>query len=54
MLRTAPPVAASRHGQCACEFRGHNGGANIACVMAVGRDVPIAPHRPVAVGNARG
>ena len=26
--------------------------ANIAGVMAVGRDVPIAPHRPVAVGNA--
>ena len=34
--------------------RVRNGGANIAGVMAVGRDVPIAPHRPVAVGNARG
>ena len=34
-------------GKCAWE----NGGANFACVMAVGRDVPIAPHRPVAVRN---
>ena len=25
--------------------------ANFAGVMAVGRDVPIAPHRPVAVRN---
>ena len=30
------------------------GRAHPSCGMAVGRDVPIAPHRPVAVRNARG
>ena len=42
-----------RPGNAPCPVAVRNGGANIAGVMAVGRDVPIAPHRPVAVGNAR-
>ena len=44
-------------GGTATEACGH-GGENIARghggIMAVGRDVPIAPHRPVVVRNARG
>ena len=44
--RTASPRGRA---QCAMVMRVPNG----ACVMAVGRDVPIAPHRPVAVGNVR-
>ncbi len=60
MARDAKPRTAPRRGGASREPRRAtiappgNARANFAWVMAVGRDVLIAPHRPVVVRNARG
>ena len=41
--------ASRRIAPWSCVMRVRTARASFACVMAVGRDVPIAPHRPVAV-----